>query len=527
MITSPSSPSPEIRTGTDAAAFLSRLPMADPVKTHPALTSFYRALCHRPLSPVEQAAVLSQAEKALEFVQDETSKRYLSRPLPYAGADLLLFHNSVGLWQDAADAWLAALPAEGNDSSAAAILERALFCRGMALVAHYMARFQIPQGLWHGFHAIYAECEKRQVATEVLRDSRGRSASCSRRYAAVLLMDLAKPYSLRSRDLAVVWRWSRLLAKLVDITLLEPGTEAPLVIDLAGDTPLAKVQANAEGPSLRRLESSDLASHMRKLRRRLAEDIPPAELQLGEDVAPGDAVRLLSHLKHPWTQASVARPFDLGHQTGTARVVLGYDAIHFHLTGRETYPPKESTYTLRYSREDAERLAILGVGRKEAPATKDDAASRHSAEEWSVLEQSPGAWRLYRPGPGGRVAVGQLVAIAVGEGNAVLTRIAGLMQTASGGVALKATRLPGIAISVAIRALGANPPPQPIVGGFLIGTPGKDPKDTPELVMPRGWYQKKRPVELDLTPPRQCRLDKILFSGHDFDLVECVAPPER
>ena len=403
----------ELRSGADAAAFLGRLPMADPVRTHEALTRFFTTLARHPLPPLEQAPVLAQAEKALAFVQDEATRRYLSRPLPYAGQELALFQRTVQLWQDAADAWLAAEPPAGSDADTAAVLERALFCRGMALAEHLEARFQIPDGLWQSFHAIYAESERRQVADLVFQDPKGRSLSCARSYAAVLLFDLSKPYSLRSRDIPVVWRWSRALAQLVQIASIDAGEPVPFVIDLESDRPVAKPLPSAIlGPQVRRLVTADLASHMRKLRRRLAEAVSPADLQLGDEVSPGDAQRLLAHLKYPWSQEAIARAFDLRQPIGTAEVVLGYEAIHYRLTGREMHRPKAAAAAYQYSRQDAERLAVFGTARDDASSVREEASQRYSGETWTLLEQSAHAFRLYRPEGGARVAVGQLAAIA-------------------------------------------------------------------------------------------------------------------
>jgi hypothetical protein len=338
---------------------------------------------------MEQAPVLAQAEKALAFVQEEASRRYLSRPLPYEGQELALFRRTVQLWQDAADAWLAAEPPEGNDADTAAILERAQYCRGMALVEHLEARFQVPEGLWRAFHDIYAEAEKRQVADLLFRDPHGRSLSCMRSYVAVLLFDLAKTYSLRSRDIPVVWRWARSLAQLVQVRPVGEGENPPFILDLANDRAMAKALPSALlGPGVRRLETEELANHLRKLRRRLSQDIVPSELQLGDDVSPGDAVRLLSHLKYPWSQEAIARPFDLRQPVGTAEVVLGYDAIHYRLTGRETSRPKTTYAAHQYSRQDAERLAVLGTSKDSANSTREAAASRYVGESWALLEQS-------------------------------------------------------------------------------------------------------------------------------------------
>lgn len=527
----PAMPTLEFRSGADAVAFLGRLPMADPVQTHESLTRFFHALARRPLPPMEQAPVLAQAEKPLAFVQEEAARRYLGRPLPYGEQELPLFRRTVQLWQDAADAWLAAEPPTGGDADTAAILERALFCRGMAVVEHLLARFQIPPGLWRSFHEIFEESERRQVADFVFQDPAGRNLSCTRAYGAVLLFDMAKPYSLRSRDLPLVWRWARSLGQLLKVLPVEAGGAVPFVVDLAGDKPLIKALPGAIHPtSVRRLETEALANHLRKLRRRLAEGLSPGELQLGSDVAAADAARLLAHLKYPWTQEAIARPFDLGQPIGPLAVVLGYEAIHYRITGREVNRPQAAREAYQFSRQDADRLAVFGTARDGAASLRDAAASRYAGESWSLLEHNAGALRLHRAGSGGRVAVGQLTAVAADPAkpeSLALARISSLMQTGDGGVMMKVKRLSGVAIGVAIQALGANLPAQPLVGGFLIQALGEDGTAAPELVMPRGWYQKQRLISLDFhdpeVPVRRYRLEKVIFGGHDYDLVACVA----
>lgn len=512
------------RSAEEAVAFLARLPLTDPVRTHQDLLQFLAALVRQPLAPADQAVVLTQAEKPLAFLQEEAARRYLIKALPYSGQDLELFQHTVSLWQHAGDAWRAAEPPDGSGVDVAAILERALFCHGMALVEHLMARFQIPPGLWRTLHETYLEAERRGVADFPFQDHKGRNLSCSRSYVAVLLFDLARPYSLTSRDLPVVWRWARLLAKLARIVPLAEDETPPFILDLGGDGTLGKPLPGALPPqTVRRLDSTDLASHLRKLRRRLGEGRSPSELQLGEDVGAGDSQRLLSHLKYPWSQEAIGRPVDLRLPIGSARVVLGYDAIHYQLTGREMAKPKGGIAAHQYSRQDADRLAIFGASKDNAVSVREQAAVKYSGETWALLEESAHACRLYRAGGGAKVAPGQLVALGQGqEGTFFLAQISSLMQTREGGIVAKTRRLPGTARGVALQALGTNLPGQTLVGGFLIEALGNEAEAKPLLVMPRGWYQRLRPVELDLEPPLRCRLEKVVFSGHDFDLAECA-----
>ena len=212
---------------------------------------------------------------------------------------------------------------------------------------------------------------------------------------------------------------------------------------------------------------------------------------------------------------------------GSARVVLGYDAIHYQLTGREMTKPKGPAAAHQYSRQDAERLAIFGASRENAASLRDQTAVKYSGETWALLEESANSYRIYRASGGAKVAPGQLVALGLGSGPEkdapfFLTQISSLMQTPEGGVVAKVRRLLGTARGVAIQALGTHLPVQALVGGFLIEAAGSDPDSKPQLVMPRGWYQRLRPVELDLEPALRCRLEKVLLSGHDFDLVECA-----
>ncbi|HJW03808.1 MAG TPA: hypothetical protein VJ548_11035 [Azospira sp.] len=516
----------QFRSADEASAFLSRLSLTDPAPTHRLLLQFFDALVRQPLPPTDQAVVLTQAEKPLAFLQEEAARHYLIKSLPYSGDDLARFQRTVTLWQQAGKAWRAAELPEGSGVDVAAILERALYCHGMALVEHLMARYQVPPGLWRTLHETYQEAERRGVADFPFQDHKGRNLSCSRSYVAVILFELSRPYSLSARELPLVWRWAKLMAKLARVVPLAENETPAFILDLGSDASIGKPLPGArDAADVRRLDTTDLASHVRKLRRRLDEGYSPKDLLLGEDVSSGDALRLVAHLRYPWSQEAIARPVDLRLPIGSARVVLGYNAIHYQLTGREMAKPKGPAAAHQYSRQDAERLAIFGASRENAASVRDQTAVKYSGETWALLEESASAYRIYRAGDGAKVAPGQLVALSLGhEPNApfFLTQISSLMQTPEGGVVAKVRRLLGTARGVAIQALGTHLPAQALVGGFLIEAAGSDADAKPQLVMPRGWYQRLRPVELDLEPPLRCRLEKVLLSGHDFDLVECA-----
>ena len=72
---------PDLPSG---AAFLARLPLADPSLLHDGLVRFQHSLLTAPPAPLAALQLLEQARTPLAFAQEELARRYLNRPLPLA-----------------------------------------------------------------------------------------------------------------------------------------------------------------------------------------------------------------------------------------------------------------------------------------------------------------------------------------------------------------------------------------------------------------------------------------------------------
>lgn len=520
-----STPLSPFADGAAARAALSGLPVTDPIRTHEALGRFYAQLTLSPLPVDERIALLEDSETELLFVQDDATRRLRHKPVPYTGGELSLFLRIVALWQAVGEAWSHCLPERSGGGLAPDtqlhVLERIVHFRGMVPLEYLKARCQVPADAWRLLNRAYAEGERRGWAETVYLDAQGRKRSCARSYLPVLLFDLAKPYGLTSRDMAWVLRWARLMAKLAHIVPV-PVPPPPFLLDLDSDCPVRTVLPGAQlGSQVRALEVADLAKHLHKVRHGLAKGLSPETLLLGDDCSPADATRLMTHLKCPWSLSAIARPFSLKTPAGTAEVLLGFEAIHVRLTGRELLPA--SRYE-NFSRKDADRVFIFGEDPGAGQTNlQDQLSQRFPGETWSLLEATAQAFRLYRAGGEGKVALGQLLAVRQpGLSSWWLCRVSSLMQTEDGGVVIKARRFLGDVTGITASATGGVAAAHPVVLAFALRPPHSA-SPVPELVLPRGWFQLQRPVELAPQPNLRCHLERVLLDGYDFDLVACQA----
>ena len=501
------------RNADDAARALAALPLADPREAQTALAQFFASLAATPLSPDARARLLDQLESGLEVTQEESARRLHGKALPYGAAEADTFTHNWLLWQALAEAW-AACRREAQEPDGEALakwLEREVFGRAQAVAAHLLARVEVPETVWLDLHESYRKAAALGLEQHPRQDGRGRNVSCHRHYAAVLLLDLAKPAALSPRDGELVWRWARQMGKFLGLLPLADSL-SPFVVDPLSPTGVVK----AGGPSregLWQVDAGELAALLAKLRKRLRDNIPPAELKLGEDCSNGECQRLFSYLKTPWSLQAISRPLDYRMSHGDARVGIGYETIIGLATGKELAKPGGS----RMGSTEHSRLFIFGT----AGSVSTEAKRVLPSESWQVLEEGGDSLRIHRSERGAQLALGQLLAIeAESHAGFRLARVASVIQTREGGLVVKARLLDPGYVGVRLdhrdlgRALGAFWP------GGGVGDDGE--AEGPRLLLPRGWYQRQRVIEVEGEGRFACRLTQMSQGGADFDLALCT-----
>lgn len=518
---------PDLQSG---AAFLARLPLADPSRLHEGLVCFQHSLLTAPPTPLSALQLLEQARTPLAFAQEELARRYLNRPLPLADQEDGAFAAVNTAWRRMARAYarVARGLEAGQDTPQrlALILHRCLHYTALAMVEHYRARRELEAGLWFELHGYFGSAEEWGVATLAVADPEAPEhgqGHCAGVYNAALLLELAGPYSLSLHQLELAWRWARLWAPLVGIAAVRPDDAPPrFVVDLLQDGGLQPHDGSAGGFSLRRLDTSRLTLRLRQAHQGLKSRLSPVDAGLGEGCGTSQCIRLLALLFRPWSQTPALRRFGRHPGKGRLRLCIGWEALHYFVAGREFVQPENVRV---YSRQEFDSLFIFR--HRVDPSQPLEVASARLAfatDTWNVSNESAAGYRLHRDEAGQRLQQGQLVGVAgeeeehfmLGQANWVMQERDG---PEAGGLTAGISLLAGRPQAVAVRHHGADhSPSEPYVRAFLL-PPVPSLEEGASLILPLGWYGPRRQVEIHGDGTWLVRLERQLQGGADFERV--------
>jgi hypothetical protein len=524
------SDSPERRQDTsDASACLARvagLPLANVRVTHQELLDLLAAMSRNPPPAAAYLDVLEAARGAVVFVQDKLALRYAARPLPPLPGEEEAFQQVLALWQAMARAYAQVAQLGGNDASVqqrmALICHRCIYYAGRIILEHYRSRREPGKGSWIDLHGYYATAEEWDLAAtavaEPLNDVR-KSQSCHEAYATILLIDLANPYSRSTREFGWIVRWAQRFAPFTAVLPLGPGGKSRAYgVDLMLDSAARPLENLQSRESVRCFDTSRLARKIQQLFERLKKNIPPEALGLGDDCTGADASRQLVLLYRPWCLNATPRRFQRRASSGIAQACLGFEAIHYRLSGSEFNQPE---HVRTYSRDDMERIWTF---RDQIDPTQQlklrTAQLGFPLEDWDVVDQSVSGFRLRRGSAGARIAHGQLFCLKPPDGgHFLLAQVCWLMLEAGGGLLAGVQVLPGVPQGIAIRPTGATVSrSEHYLRAFVLpALPAL--KEPDSLVAPHGWFQPGRIIEIFTDREVRVRLNELLARGADFERI--------
>ncbi|MBP6707737.1 MAG: hypothetical protein KA223_01125 [Candidatus Accumulibacter sp.] len=510
---------------------LADLPLGDAERAELELNRFFDSLLQSPPESEIYLQLLEQTRIALCFIEEERARCYTNKALPLGEFEERAFRRVVDTWLKAARAYAhcAQLKSPGGSTAhaerLALILHRCIYYSGMAISEHYRARQHLSSGLWLNLHGYYASAEEWGVARLPVGDSldaQGRNTQCTTAYVSLLLIELAGPYGLSVEEAGLVRRWANSWAPLVSLHATAADEPlAPLLVDLMHDAGVRAACDCRQAAQLRRLDSSRLALQLRQARKLLQERVSPAQIGLGEDCTDEQCRLLLNRLFKRWGLLHTGRKFRRHTASGTSRVCSGFTGMHFHVSGKEFSQPEservysrqdfDTLFAFRHMLEPAQMLEVrqvqLGLG----------------LDIWEVLDQSASGFRLLRAGAGRKIEPRQLVSICPHDGKShLLAQVAWLMQEQGGCLLAGIAALPGKPQAVAVRPLTQEAGQSgPYSRAFLL--PAMEAMAAePTLVIPRGWYQTGRLLEVYSESLRRVRLQRLASEGADFERVTFV-----
>lgn len=511
---------------------LSRLPLANSERAECEINHFLDSLLQSPPAAEVYLQLLEQTRISLCFIEEELARRYTDKALPLGRSEEEAFRQVVATWLKAARAYAHCAQLQGPGDSAAQaerlalILHRCIYYTGMAITEHFRARRQLPAGLWLNLHGYYASAEEWGIATLPVADSldcHGRSTHCMAATVALLLLELAGPYSLSAVDLGLVRRWANSWAPLVSLQPPVAGEPLPaLVVDLMHDGGLRSPVGGQVSDHIRRLETSRLAMQISAARTQLQQRIAPAQLGLGEDCSTGRCQRLLNRLYRPWCLMRSGRRFRRHDATGTAKVCTGFVGMHFHISGSEFTQPESGN---AYSRQDFDSLFAFRhmLDPTQVLEVRQSQLGLH-LDNWTVVDQCANGFRMLRSLAGTRVEGGQLLALCPHDGHSyLLAQVVWLMQERDDSLTVGVAALPGRPRAIAARMLGIDADASALFSrAFLLpALPAMG--SEPTLIIPRGWYRPQRVLEVYDEGLTRVRLQHVTGDGPDFERVSFVA----
>ncbi|QID16357.1 hypothetical protein G3580_01165 [Nitrogeniibacter mangrovi] len=500
-------------------------------ESHQTLARIVTEMHDKPPAADRHFEVLEAARTSIAFVQEALARRYADHPLPPESEEETTLRRVVKLWRDLANSYALIAQRDAAQQSLGAqratLMQRRLHYAGLTLLEYFRAHRAVPAGLWLDFHAGYSVAEQQGVARTRVADPLNevwKAQSSVEAYVAVLLVDLANPFGRSQREFDWVCRWAQRFAPYCALHLPQdgekPGTYA---LDLSRDhglRPLATLQAS---PHLRRFDGTRLAGQIQAVLTQFKQGVTPSSLGLGDDCTTESGGRLLLSLYRPWGLASAGRRYTRRSSHGRLELCADWESIGFFVLGKPFESPRQSIFNPVQT-----DIAMLTFGARADEVPQEEDMKRIAIERgyipqmWDIVDQSVGGFRLQCQPRGQRLEHHQLVGIRPPDGeHYLLAHISWLMYRPDGIMELGVHTLPGLPEGVAVRLVGLHSNTRdPFKLGFLLpAVPAL--KAAPSLIVPGGWYQAQRIVELKVGDKvMQARLTKLATRGSNFDRVE-------
>lgn len=525
MNTQPLASTPHPLQFTDGAScrhWIEQLTLTNVQLTQQVLTGQLASLGAAQLAPLERLKILETLREPVHFVQDESSKRYAGKPLPLEPNEAAAWSNTIGLWQEMSRNYQQCLKAyrEGDLAiapHAALVTMRCLRMLGSILLDHYRIYRQPPGSIWRALHELYAFGESHGFARIRVQDhfaKRDPDSSCAESYAQALLVHLANPFSLSVRQMAFVSRWLQRWATLVGLATqpLPSGPIPSLAIDLTSSGGVVFGTGLEPQPHLRYLDLEQLSKTLRQTINLLKQGQTPGQLDLGEDARQPGCENLLMLLYVQWCRAGTARAEERSKHDEPANVCFGLAAAHMHVgSGRGFRQPGELTSR---ERQDMDTYGYITRTEHEVGARNEE------LELWQILNQSASGFMCIQreSGTRGRVSHNQLLAVRRATGrNFYLGMVQWLRMEESGELYCGVRLFPGTPQSISVRPSSFTPTSNGRYERALLLPEVPAPATPATLILPAGWFQSGRFVEVFSDRKQVAKLLNLLEKGGDFD----------
>lgn len=512
---------PDLDSGIE---YLGKLDLGNPEIAAWQLDRLLDTVASMPPEPPALLQLLEATRTPLVYVIDELARNYLNKPLPLGTQEEAAFQVTTTLLGKLVNAYELCLPAQFENGSdiqqrtfLATVLQRCLYFDGRLAHEHYRARREQAAGLWLKIHLTYQKAENLHVdrtSVEFSDPAGVRQTHCAAAYVALLLVEIACPYSHALRDLTMIRRWAEMWATQVGVSRIDSAQLPTYLIDLSQDAPLHATDAvTTPGPQCRQLDVSRMAGLLQHVLEQLRLRIPPSQLGLGDETA-GRMISVLESLRRPWTLQFSIRRFRRFPAHGTALIVPDFPGMYSHVTGKE-FGPEEDRNT--YSRGNFDEIFIF----RDQLASEWDKPN-FPTEAWEVVNHSAYGFRLLHESGGHPIFHGQLLALKPHDGDKfILGFVTWLIQDSSGELEAGVCTFPGIPQGIGVRfQISGTPSSERFTQAFQLPAIASCDIET-SLILPSGLYQASRVLEVydENGQIWKAQMNHILQRGTNFDRV--------
>jgi hypothetical protein len=508
--------------------WIASLPITNVQLAQQALSEQVSALTSAELPALERLKILEALKETVNFTQAEVAKRYLGKPLPLDQSDAQAWNSVVSLWRALGDNYRSCLDAYRTGDLpvspfAALITLRCLRTMGQAMFEHYQVYREPNTAAWRSFHQMFAFAEEHGISRMRVQDVFARhdaDSSCAEAYMHGLLANLANPYSLSVRQMAFLRRWLDKWSSLVNLSAqpLPPGPIPPIAVDFGGDAPALLAERITAGPQVRYLDLEQIAKTLRQTINLLKQGQTPGKLGLGEDARQPGCESLIMLLYVQWCRAGTLRTEERQAADNPAEVCFGIADSHNLLGGEVQTSPAAG-----FSSRDKWEADNLGFSMRLSISAKQTAIKK--SENWQILNQSNSGFMCMLREPSGlqRMNHNQLLGIRRGADSAAkLGTLQWIRINEKNECQCGIRMFPGTPKAISVRPSNFN----------LAGSHGFEqalllpevamPATPLSVILPAGWFQAGRMIEIQGEKKRGAKLLNLVERGSDFDRASIV-----
>ena len=510
--------------------WLGALPLTNIPQAQSQVLEALRALATADFNPLERLKCLELMREKVAFLQGEQRARYFGKSLPLSSNDSDAWRTGRALLEEMETGYRTALDAArraGGEigAHAALITHRIVRYVGAQMLFHAVVYRRFDPQLWTRLDADYLAAERAGFAEERVKDSLESddgTSSVAEAYVQVVVAQAAYLSELSGPQMDFVGTLLRMWARKVQVRAKPEGDAPPAMLPLTvdldkpiGARPLATADLR---DNHRMLDVEQLSRSMRRRIHGLQKDEDPQALGLPADFPAADALLHLQRLHKLWCEGAPPRPPAKVPNDKSASLAFGLNEIHFFVNGGKAFEQPDKKREL--TRQEKQDLEVFGrVSERTQSMMVTD--YNFAVENWGVVDEMMGAWRLQRPATASKgIVIGRLVAMRVGDtAPFFLGRVSALSQETDGRLIATITLFPGRPVPVPVRAGDArNRANAQWAVGFRL-PPLERIKIPASLIVPTGVASRGRGIELWDGAPKESTVEEMLDRGADFDRI--------